>query len=116
VRRHWTCPHRRSGRPSVPSGAVSTVLRLAKENPTWGYRRIHGELVTMGIGLGASSVWSILNRHEIDPSPRRSGPSWTELLRAQAKGMMACDFFSVDTVLLRRLYVRTGDAGQVLDP
>jgi putative transposase len=105
VRRRWTYPHRRPGRPSVPSGAVAVVLRLAKENPTWGYRRIHGELVTVGIGLGASTVWSILKRHGIDPSPRRSGPSWAEFLRAQATGMMACDFFSVDTVLLRRLYV-----------
>jgi putative transposase len=80
-------------------------LRLAKENLTWGYRRIHGELATMGIRLGAPTVWSILKRGRINPSPRRSGPSWTEFLRAQAKGMMACDFFSVDTVLLRRLYV-----------
>jgi hypothetical protein len=59
----------------------------------------------MGIRLGAPTVWSILKRGRINPSPRRSGPSWTEFLRAQAKGMMACDFFSVDTVLLRRLYV-----------
>ena len=105
VRRRWTYPHRRSGRPSVPSGTVSTVLRLAKENPSWGYRRIHGELVTISIGLGASTVWSILKRNGISPSPRLSGPSWAEFLRARAKGMMACDFFSVDTVLLRRLYV-----------
>ncbi len=105
VRRRWTYPHRRPGRPSVPSGTVSLVLRLAKENPQWGYRRIHGELVTMGITLGASTVWSILKRHGLDPAPRRSGPSWAEFLRSQAKGIMACDFLSVDTVLLRRLYV-----------
>ncbi len=70
-----------------------------------GYRRIHGELVTMGITLGASTVWSILKRHGLDPAPRRSGPSWAEFLHSQAKGMMACDFLSVDTVLLRRLCV-----------
>jgi hypothetical protein len=70
-----------------------------------GYRRIHGELATMGIVIAASSVWAILKRHGVDPSPRRSGPTWAEFLSAQAKGLMACDFFHVDTVLLRRLYV-----------
>ncbi|MGH3281115.1 MAG: integrase core domain-containing protein [Trebonia sp.] len=78
---------------------------MAKENPTWGYRRIHGELATMGIEIAASSVWAILRRHGIEPSPRRSGPTWAEFLAAQAKGLMACDFFHVDTVLLKRLYV-----------
>jgi putative transposase len=78
---------------------------LARENPTWGYRRIHGELVAMGIPLAPSSVWAILKRHGIEPSPRRSGPSWAEFLAAQAKGLIACEFFTVDTVLFRRLYV-----------
>ncbi|MHB1930522.1 MAG: integrase core domain-containing protein [Acidimicrobiales bacterium] len=78
---------------------------MAKENPAWGYRRIHGELATMGIVIAASSVWAILKRHGIGPSPRRSGPTWAEFLAAQAKGLMACDFFHVDTVLFRRLYV-----------
>ena len=104
VRRRWTYPHR-PGRPSVPSGTVEIVLRLARENPTWGYRRIHGELATIGIGLAASSVCSILRRHGIDPTPRRTGPTWAEFLRSQASSMLACDFFTVDTVLLRRLYV-----------
>ena len=105
VARRWTYPHRRPGRPSVPSGTVSLVLRLARENSTWGYRRIQGELATMGISIAASSVWAILKRHHIEPSPRRSGPTWAECLSSQAKGLMACDFFHVDTVLLRRLYV-----------
>jgi len=104
VRRRWTYPNR-SGRPSVPAGAVEIVLRLARENPTWGYRRIQGELATMGVALAPSSVWSILRRHDIDPSPGRTGPTWTEFLRAQASSMLACDFFTVATVLLRRLYV-----------
>ncbi|MHB1553803.1 MAG: integrase core domain-containing protein [Acidimicrobiales bacterium] len=78
---------------------------MAKENPTWGYRRIHGELATMGIVIAALSVWAILKRHGVDPSPRRSGPTWAEFLSAQAKGLMACDFFHVDSVLLRRLYL-----------
>ncbi|MCU4185209.1 integrase core domain-containing protein [Acidiferrimicrobium sp. IK] len=77
----------------------------AKENPTWGYRRIHGELAPWAFVIAASSVWAILKRHGIDPSPRRSGSTWTEFLATQSKGLMACDFFHVDTVLLRRLYV-----------
>ena len=105
VRRRWTYPHRRSGRPALPVGTVHLVLRLAKENPTWGYRRIHGELATIGVRLAPSSVWAILRRHGIEPTPRRSGPTWAEFLRAQATTMLACDFFTVDTVLLRRLYV-----------
>jgi len=104
VRRRWTYPHR-SGRPSVPAGTVGIVLQLARENPTWGYRRIHGELVTMGIGLAPSSVWAILRRHGIEPSLGRNGPTWTEFLRSQASSLLACDFFTVDTVLLRRLHV-----------
>ena len=105
VRRRWTYPRRRSGRPTVAAGTAHLVVRLARENPTWGYRRIHGELTTMGIELAPSSVWAILKRQGIDPAPRRPGPTWAEFLGAQAKGLIACDFFSVDTVLLRRLYV-----------
>jgi hypothetical protein len=75
---------------------------LAKENPTWGYRRIHGEPTTMGIAIALSSVWEILKRHGIERSPRRSGPTWAEFLAAQAKGVTACDFFHVDTVLLEQ--------------
>jgi putative transposase len=105
VAKRWTCPHGRPGRPAIPAGTTALVLRLATENPAWGYRRIHGELATMGIPIAASSVWAILKRRGIEPSPRRSGPTWAEFLAAQAKGLMSCDFFSVDTVLLRRLYV-----------
>jgi putative transposase len=104
VRRKWMYPHRRPGRPAIPSGTVSLVLRLANENPTWGYRRIQGELMTMGVRLAPSSVWAILERHGVEPTPRRSGPTWAEFLRAQATTLFACDFFTVDTVLLRRLY------------
>ena len=81
------------------------VLRLAKENPTWGYRRIQGELSVLGLNLAPASVWNILQRHGLDPSPRRCGPTWGEFLRVQAETVLACDFFTVDTVLLRRLYV-----------
>ncbi len=81
------------------------VIRLASENPTWGYRRIHGELSVLGTDLAPSSVWNILQRHGLDPSPDRAGPMWGEFLKIQATTMLACDFFTVDTVLLRRLYV-----------
>ena len=106
VTKRWTYPHGQPGRPSIGKGTTALVLRLAKENPQWGYHRIHGELATMGVVIAASSVWAILKRHGIDPSPRRAGPTWTEFLATQAKGLIACDFFHVDTILLlRRLYV-----------
>jgi transposase InsO family protein len=84
---------------------VAIILRLARENPTSGYRRIHGELARMGVVLAPSSVWTILRRHGIDPSPIRKGPTWNEFLRSQGSSLLACDFFSVDTVVLKRLYV-----------
>ncbi|MGA7417525.1 MAG: integrase core domain-containing protein [Acidimicrobiales bacterium] len=104
VRRKWIYAHR-LGRPSISAGTVAIILRLGRENPTWGYRRIQGELARMGVDLAPSSVWAILHRYDIDPSPMRSGPGWPEFLRIQAASMLACDFFSVDTVLLKRLYV-----------
>ena len=81
------------------------MLHLAAENPTWGYRRIHGDLAGLGYQLAPSTVWSILNRAGIDPAPRRSGLSWRQFLAAQAHGTLATDFFCVDTLLLHRLYV-----------
>jgi transposase InsO family protein len=81
------------------------VLRLAAENSSWGYRRIHGELAGLGYQVAASTVWSILKRAGIDPAPRRDGPSWRQFLRVQARGILATDFFCVDTLLLQRLYV-----------
>ena len=106
VRRRWTCPHPR-GRPSISSEIRTLVLRLARENPTWGYRRIHGELCRLGYKdrIGASTVWTILHRAGVDPAPKRSTLSWRQFLRAQATSVVAVDFFTVDTVLLQRLYV-----------
>jgi putative transposase len=75
------------------------VLRLARENPTWGYRRIHGELCRLGFKIGASTVWTILHRAGVDPAPRRSALTWRQFLRAQATGVLAVDFFTVDSVL-----------------
>jgi putative transposase len=104
IRHKWTQPHR-TGRRSIPAGTVAITLRLARENPTWGYRRIQGELTGMGVVLVPSSVWAILRSHNIDPSPQRTEPSWKEFLQSQASSALACDFFTVDTVLLKRLYV-----------
>jgi putative transposase len=104
VAKHWTYPHR-SGRPTTALEIRRTVLRFARENPTWGYRRIHGELTRLGITIAASTVWAILKRAGIDPAPGRSSDSWTTFLRHQAAGIIACDFFTIDTVTLRRYYV-----------
>ncbi len=106
VRRRWTYPHPR-GRPSISSEICTLVLRLARENPTWGYRRIHGELCRLGYKdrIGASTVWTILQRAGVAPAPKRSAVSWRQFLRAQAASVLAVHFFTVDTVLLRRLYV-----------
>ncbi len=104
VRRRWSYPHRR-GRPSISSEIRALVLRLARENPTWGYRRIHGELCRLGYKTGASTVWTILHRAGVDPAPTRSAITWRQFLQAQAKGVLAVDFFTVDTVFLKRLYV-----------
>ena len=81
------------------------MLRLARENPTWGYRRIHGEQCRLGYKgrIGASTVWTIVQRAGVDPAPRRSAVSWRQFLRAQATGVLAIDLFTVDTVVLRRL-------------
>jgi putative transposase len=81
------------------------VLRLARENPTWGYRRVQGELFRLGYRIGASTVWTILHRAGVDPAPVRSAVTWRQFLRMQAKGVPAVDFFTVDKVFLKRLYV-----------
>jgi putative transposase len=78
---------------------------MARENPTWGHRRIQGELGRLGHAIAASTVWEILNAAGIAPAPRRAGPTWREFLAAQAHATIACDFLAVETVLLKRLYV-----------
>ncbi len=105
VRRRWTYPHRRHGRPALPQETAKLILRLARENPRWGYLRIVGELKKIGVDVSKTSVAAVLRRHRLPPAPRRSGPTWREFLRTQAKGILATDFFTVDTVTLRRFYV-----------
>ena len=105
VARRWTYPHRRPGRPSVDDQTMELVVRLASENPRWGYRRIQDELLKLGVRLAASTIARILKDHNLGPAPRRTGPTWRAFLRAQAEGVVATDFFTVDTVMLKRLYV-----------
>jgi putative transposase len=106
VKRKWTYRRRRRpGRPRVAPEATALILRLARENPRWGYCRIQGELEKLGVSVLASSICSVLRRHGLPPAPRRHGPSWKEFLAQQATGIVACDFFSVETVWLKTLYV-----------
>ena len=100
-----TSKRRKPGRPPTVPGVGRLVVRLARENPLWGHRRIHGELAKLGMTIAPSTVWEILRSAGIDPAPRRSGPTWRQFLHAQAAGILAVDFLHVDTVLLRRLYV-----------
>jgi transposase InsO family protein len=105
VAHRWTYPRRQPGRPPIAQSIRALVLRMARENPRWGYRRIHGELVGLGHPIAASTVWTILKAADIDPAPRRSGPTWRQSLAAQAHAIFAVDFAHVDTVFLRRLYI-----------
>ena len=98
VRRRWAARSKRprTGRPATRRNIKALVLRLARENPEWGYRRIHGELAGLGVKVAAPAVWEILRTNGIDPAPRRTGPTWSQFLRSQAEAILACDFFSVD--------------------
>jgi putative transposase len=100
-----TSRRRKPGRPPTVPSIARLVVRLARENPLWGHRRIHGKLIKLGVTVAPSTVWEILHAAGIDPAPRRSGPTWRQFLHAQAAGIVAVDFLHVDTVLLRRLYV-----------
>jgi putative transposase len=106
VRRKWT--DRRTGRPGRPpidAAIRELILRLARENPRWGCVRIEGELRKLGIRVGATTIRTLLRTARLGPAPRRTGPTWTEFLRAQADGIIAGDFFTVETAWLRTLYV-----------
>ena len=103
--RYDTSGRRKPGRPPTIPGIARLVVRLAKENPLRGYRRVHGELTKLGLAVAPSTVWEILHAAGVDPAPLRSGPTWRQFLHAQAAGILAVDFLHVDTVLLNRLYV-----------
>jgi transposase InsO family protein len=105
VRRRWTYTREPRVRRGLDPALVELVSRLARENPRWGYLRICGECAKLGTKVSGTSVRNILRRHGLGPAPRRSGPSWTQFLRSQAAGVLACDFFTVETVGLNRMYV-----------
>ena len=109
VRRRWARLSRqgRSGRPETHRNIRSVVLRLARENESWGYRRIHGELAGLGITVAPSTVWRILKDAGIEPAPRRDGPGWAEFLRSQAQGILALDFFTAGLLNGTKVYVLT---------
>jgi putative transposase len=96
---------RRPGRPRTVRSVRQLVLRLAGENPCWGYRRIHGELLVLGIKIAASTVWEILQQAGIDPAPERTSTTWADFLRSQAGALLACDFFETVTLSGARIYV-----------
>ena len=101
----WTYPRRGHGRPPLDEDLQGLIVRLAAENPRWGYQRIQGELLRLGVRVSATAIRTTLRRHGLDPAPRRASTTWRAFLRRQAAGILACDFFTVDTVWLRRLYV-----------
>jgi putative transposase len=107
VRRRWAARSMRgkTGRPATRKNIKTLVLRLARENPEWGYRRIHGELAGLGVKIAASSVWEILKKAGIDPAPRRSALTWPQFLRSQAEAILACDFFTADLLDGTQAYV-----------
>ena len=101
----WTYPRRGPGRPPMDHDVQQLILRLARENPRWGYQRIKGELLRLGTQASATAIRTLLRRHGLDPAPRRAATTWQAFLRQQAAGIVACDFFTVDTIWLWRLYV-----------
>lgn len=108
-----TCSATTTRRPPVPNAAADhlpsapsvLVLRLARENPSWGYRRGHGELSALGIKVAASTVWSILKKHSIPPAPEREHTTWAAFLRSQSDAILAADFFETKTLTGATLYI-----------
>jgi putative transposase len=105
VARRWTYAHRKAGRPPLERSLREVILRLARENPHWGYKRIVGELNGLGVSVSATSVRKVLLDAGLQPAPERAHSSWRTFLRAQAASMLACDFLTVETAFLQRIYV-----------
>jgi putative transposase len=105
IAQHWTYSGRRPGRPKVSREARELVWRLARENPRWGYQRIAGELQGLGVRVSPTTVRRVLVEAGLGPAGARDGLSWRQFIRSQAQSMIACDFFTVDTITLRRIYV-----------
>jgi putative transposase len=105
VARRWTYPHRKPGRPPLERSLRTLILRLARENPHWGYRRIVGELKGVGVSVSATSVRKVLLQAGLQPAPERARSSWRAFLRLQAASVLACDFLTVETAFLQRIYV-----------
>ncbi len=106
VRRKWTYSRRgHPGRPPIEPEVRDLIVRLGRENPRWGYQRIRGELMKLEIRISATTIRTILLRHGLDPAPRRASPTWTEFLRSQAAGILAADFFTVETIRLKTIFV-----------
>ena len=101
----WTYLRRGQGRPPLDHGIQQLIIRLARENPYWGYQRIKGELQQLGAQVSATAIRTTLRRHGLEPAPRRAATTWRAFLRRQAAGIVACAFFTVDTTWLRQVYV-----------
>ena len=106
VHRKWTFKRKaKPGRPAMSSELETLIVRLAKENPCWGYDKIQGELLKLGYKLGAASVRNILKRHHVYPISQRSTGSWRSLMRHYKGQILACDYFTVETIWLKTIYV-----------
>jgi transposase InsO family protein len=108
VRRKWTFKHRRAGgRPPIPADLAALILRLARENPSWGYGKLQGELLKLGYTVGRSTIRDVLKRNQVPPAlkRRRAGSSWRRFLKHYQQQMLACDFFTVETAWLQTIYV-----------